>query len=392
MSSDSAGKKTGAPTAGSGLEAASERKYLTWYNKVGYGSGDVAGNVVYVLLSAFVMIYLTDTAGLNAGVVGTLMMVSRLFDGFSDIIFGALLDRTNTRMGKARPWMLWGFVGCAVLLIAIFAIPTSLGDTAKYAWFFIAYTLLNAVFFTANNIAYSSLTALITRNGAERVQMGSIRFMFAFGTNLLIQSATVGGVALFGGGASGWRTMAILYALLGLAVNTLSVFSVKELPPEELELPEVRPELPCEPLPCCFLVPEELDEEEEEPPFSVRLPPSFFSPLVPPLSECSSDEPGDSSEFWCSFSSSFFLSLLFPPLTTLMSPGATEPEGLAEALGEAMVMVPGETLALASFWAGAFCVWLVSLEPHPLNVNAHSSAVEQMRVRAESFITLPPVR
>ena len=78
-------------------------------------------------------------------------------------------------------------------------------------------------------------TALITRNGAERVQMGSIRFMFAFGTNLLIQSATVGGVALFGGGAVGWRIMAILYALLGLAVNTISVLSVKELPPEELE-------------------------------------------------------------------------------------------------------------------------------------------------------------
>ena len=214
--------------------AAGEKKYLTWYNKVGYGSGDVAGNVVYVLLSAFVMIYLTDTAGLNAGIVGTLMMVSRLFDGFSDIIFGALLDRTNTRMGKARPWMLWGFVGCAGMIIAIFAIPTELGETAKYAWFFIAYTLLNAVFYTANNIAYSALTALITRNGSERVQMGSIRFMFAFGTNLLIQSITVGGVAMFGGGAGGWRTMAIIYALLGLAVNTLSVFSVKELPPEEL--------------------------------------------------------------------------------------------------------------------------------------------------------------
>ena len=214
--------------------ATGEKKYLTWYNKVGYGSGDVAGNVVYVLLSAFVMIYLTDTAGLNAGVVGTLMMVSRLFDGFSDVIFGALLDRTKTRMGKARPWMLWGFVGCAGMIIAIFAIPTELGETAKYAWFFIAYTLLNAVFYTANNIAYSSLTALITRNGSERVQMGSIRFMFAFGTNLLIQSITVGGVAMFGGGAAGWRNMAIIYALFGLAVNTLSVFSVKELSPEEL--------------------------------------------------------------------------------------------------------------------------------------------------------------
>ena len=234
MSNDMAASNPSSSSAGMGLEAASQKKYLKWYNKVGYGSGDVAGNVVYVLLSAFVMIYLTDTAGLNAGIVGTLMMISRLFDGFSDVIFGALLDRTNTRMGKARPWMLWGFVGCAGMIIAIFAIPTELGETAKYAWFFIAYTLLNAVFYTANNIAYSALTALITRNGSERVQMGSIRFMFAFGTNLLIQSITIGGVAMFGGGAAGWRTMAIIYALFGLAVNTLSVFSVKELSPEEL--------------------------------------------------------------------------------------------------------------------------------------------------------------
>ncbi|PHP53283.1 MFS transporter [Actinomyces ruminis] len=211
-----------------------EKKYLKWYNKVGYGSGDVAGNVVYALLSAFVMIYLTDTVGLNSGVVGTLMMLSKFFDGFSDIIFGTLLDRTRTRMGKARPWMLWGFVGCALMIIAVFAIPPSLGETAQYAWFFIAYTLLNSVFYTANNIAYSSLTALITKNSAERVQMGSIRFMFAFGTSLLIQTFTVKGVELLGGGAEGWRTIAIIYALIGLAVNTLSVMSVRELSPEEL--------------------------------------------------------------------------------------------------------------------------------------------------------------
>ncbi|WP_103061768.1 MFS transporter [Actinomyces qiguomingii] len=211
-----------------------DKKYLKWYNKVGYGSGDVAGNVVYALLSTFVMIYLTDTAGLNPGVIGTLMMLSKFFDGFSDILFGTLLDRTRTRMGKARPWMLWAFVGCALMIIAVFAIPPSLGATAKYAWFFIAYTLLNSVFYTANNIAYSSLTALITKNSAERVQMGSIRFMFAFGTSLLIQTFTVKGVELLGGGAEGWRAIAIIYALIGLAVNTLSVLSVRELSPEEL--------------------------------------------------------------------------------------------------------------------------------------------------------------
>lgn len=117
---------------------------------------------------------------------------------------------------------------------AIFAIPLDLGKTAQYAWFFIAYTLLNAVFYTANNIAYSALTALVTKNSKERVQMGSYRFIFAFGTSLLIQSITIQAVAACGGGAGGWRMVAIIYALIGLAVNTISCLSVKELPEKEL--------------------------------------------------------------------------------------------------------------------------------------------------------------
>ena len=144
-----------------------------------------------------------------------------------------MIDKTHTKMGKARPWMLWGYVGCAVTLAAIFFIPADLSDFAKYAWFFITYTMLNGVFYTANNIAYSALTSLITRNSAERVQMGSIRFIFAFGTSMLIQTVTVGVVAAMGGGAAGWRRMAVIYALIGLVTNTLSVLSVKELPEEE---------------------------------------------------------------------------------------------------------------------------------------------------------------
>lgn len=211
-----------------------EKKYLKWYNKVGYGSGDVAGNVVYAFIAFFVMIYLTDTMGLNPGIIGTLIMVSRIFDGISDIFFGSLIDKTNTRMGKARPWMFWAYFGCAAMIVAIFAVPPSLGDFAMYTWFFITYVLLNAVFFTANNIAYSALTALITKNAEERVQMGCIRFVFAFGTSLLIQVSTVGLVQFFGGGAEAWRSVAIIFALVGLTVNTISVFSVRELPPEVL--------------------------------------------------------------------------------------------------------------------------------------------------------------
>lgn len=211
-----------------------EKRYLKWYNKVGYGSGDIAGNVVYAFLSSFVMIYLTNTVGLNPGIVGSLIAASKFFDGVTDIFFGAMIDKTKTRLGKARPWMLYAYIGCAVTLAAIFAVPVNMGKTSQYIWFFIAYTLLNAVFYTANNIAYSALTALVTKNSKERVQMGSCRFIFAFSTSLLIQSVTVGAVAALGGGASGWRTLAVIYAVIGLVVNTISVLSVKELPEEEL--------------------------------------------------------------------------------------------------------------------------------------------------------------
>ena len=219
-----------------------EKKYLKWYHKVGYGAGDVAGNCVYALLTAFMMIYLTDTVGLSMGIVSTLIAVSKIFDGVSDFFFGRMIDKTKTKMGKARPWMLWPYIGCAVCLVACFAIPTSWGETSQYVFFFIAYTLLNAVFFTANNIAYASLTALITKNTNERVQLGSFRFIFAFGTKIFIEAVTIFAVKWLGGGAMGWRNIAIIYAIIGLIVNTISVFSVKELPEADEGMEEEREE------------------------------------------------------------------------------------------------------------------------------------------------------
>ena len=75
-----------------------KKKYLKWYNKIGYGSGDIAGNVVYAFLTSFVMVYLTDTIGLASGIVGTLIAVSKLLDGFTDIFFGSMIDKTHSKM------------------------------------------------------------------------------------------------------------------------------------------------------------------------------------------------------------------------------------------------------------------------------------------------------
>ena len=219
-----------------------EKKYLKWHHKIGYGAGDIAGNCVYALLTAFMMIYLTDTIGMSVGVVSTLIALSKVFDGVTDFFFGRMIDKTKTKMGKARPWMLWPYIGCAITLVACFSIPTSWGQTAQYIFFFLSYTLLNAVFFTANNIAYASLTALITKNTSERVQIGSFRFIFAFATKIVIEAVTIFAVGWLGGGVVGWRMIAIIYAIVGLITNTYSVFSVKELPEADEEMEEEREE------------------------------------------------------------------------------------------------------------------------------------------------------
>ena len=208
-----------------------DKKYLKWYHKVAYGSGDMASNCGYALISSFMMLYLTNAVGLNSAVIGTLMMLSKLLDGVSDIFFGGLMDKTKSKLGQARPWMLFGQIGVSASLFLVFAIP-SMSQSMQYAYFFVFYTAFNAIFYTANSIAYSSLAAKITKNGQERVQLGSIRFIFATFTTLVISYNVMGLVERFGGGVKGWRTIALLFALIALAINTFSVLMVKEVPDE----------------------------------------------------------------------------------------------------------------------------------------------------------------
>ena len=173
-----------------------QKKHLKWYNMVGYGSGDIAGNVVYALLSSFVMIYLTNTIGLNSGIVGTLIAVSKLLDGVTDIFFGSMIDKTKSKMGKARPWMLFGFFGCAVTLFACFAIPTNIGVFAQYAWFFIVNThmVAGAIAFTGDLLGstQNSIVLLVAlAHGHDDVTAFGINTQNSAGQQLL----SLGGVA-----------------------------------------------------------------------------------------------------------------------------------------------------------------------------------------------------
>ncbi|MBR1758998.1 MAG: MFS transporter [Lachnospiraceae bacterium] len=212
----------------------SEKKYLNGFQKLAYASGQISSNLGYALVTSFMMIYLTNAVGLNSAVIGTLILVSRIFDGVTDVFFGSMIDRTKTKLGKARPWLLFGEIGVCIALILVFCVP-AMSETMQYVYFFVFYTALNAIFYTATGISYSALSAKITRNANERVQLGSIGGIFATITYLIVMSLTMGLVEAFGGGAKGWRMVAILFALLALIINTFCVLSVKELPDEETD-------------------------------------------------------------------------------------------------------------------------------------------------------------
>ena len=97
-----------------------EKKYLKWYQKLAYGAGDLASNCSYGLVSSFLLLYLSDTMGMNTGIIGTLMLISKVLDGVTDVFFGRMIDKTKSKLGKARPWMLYAQIGVSLCLLLLF--------------------------------------------------------------------------------------------------------------------------------------------------------------------------------------------------------------------------------------------------------------------------------
>jgi GPH family glycoside/pentoside/hexuronide:cation symporter len=215
-----------------------EKKYLTLPKKLAYGSGDFGSNFFYMLVSSFAMLYLTNSVGLSAGIVGAVMLISKLCDGVADVVFGKMVDNTRSKMGKARPWMFWSAFPLGLFLVLSFAIPSSMSHTAQYVYFFVVYTAANSIFYTANNIAYGTMSALITKNSTERVSLGSYRYFFAVVASILVSSITTGLVTAFGGGATGWRNVAIVFAIVMMIFSSLASLVCKEVPQTEEELKE----------------------------------------------------------------------------------------------------------------------------------------------------------
>lgn len=196
---------------------------LTWKEIISFALGDGGCNFVWTTIGSYLTLYYTDSVGLAAATIGTMMLLSRLLDGVSDLVMGAILDRTHTRWGKARPWILWTAIPMGLGLVMMFSVPGSLSYNGKLAYASISYIIMAAVIYTACNLSYNTLLSLEAPDGKSRVLMSSIRFFVTMSVVLFINYNCNSFVTRFG-----WTGMAVIFGIIGAVLLLITFFGTKE--------------------------------------------------------------------------------------------------------------------------------------------------------------------
>lgn len=208
---------------------------LSVKEKIGYGLGDTASHFVWDMVGFWILIFYTDTFGISAAAAGTIMLIARFWDMVSDPLMGIIADRTNTRWGKFRPYLLWMALPYSILAVLTFSTP-DLGSTGKVIYAGITYLLLMTVF-TAINLPYSSLGAVMTSDSYERAGLNSYRFIFAFVGQFIVTGTALYLASYFGKGdnAKGYQYTLMLFAAISFVLFMITFKTTKERvkPPAE---------------------------------------------------------------------------------------------------------------------------------------------------------------
>ncbi|WP_283674658.1 MFS transporter [Butyricicoccus sp. Marseille-Q5471] len=196
--------------------------------KICYGLGDSACNVVYGLCSTLLTFFYTDYVGVSAAVVGIIFLITRLFDGVSDIIMGFITDRTKSKYGKARPWILWMSVPYAVTFVLLFFVPANASVMVQAIYIFVTYNLVNTVVYTALNLPYSTMASLITRDQKSRTSTQAIRIFCGPMGKMVVTISTIPLVQAFGNTQRSWIIVSCIFAVAALILLLVCFFNIEE--------------------------------------------------------------------------------------------------------------------------------------------------------------------
>jgi GPH family glycoside/pentoside/hexuronide:cation symporter len=209
---------------------------LKFSERMGYGLGDMASNFFFQTFNIFLLYYYTDVFGISAAAVGTMFFVTKLWDAVNDPLMGALSDRTQTRYGKFRPYLLWMAIPYGAMGYIMFAGP-DLDDAGKLIYAWVTYSLM-MMLYTAINVPYSALMGVMTPDSKERTILSSFRFVGAFGGGLLISLLVRPMVQYFGveDETQGFQITMAIFAVVSIVLFWTTFATTKERvisPPEK---------------------------------------------------------------------------------------------------------------------------------------------------------------
>lgn len=209
-------------------------RQLGWNERIGYASAAFGWNMINGIIGTFLTVYFTNVAFLDAAIISTLIAVSKVFDGVSDLIVGRLVDNTKSKLGKARPWLLRMCVPFAIATVLLFFVPPAFPPAVKYIYVFIMYNIVNTICLTSIQVPYYSMISLLTRNGYERGFLGNIQQIFQTLGNVFVNSVFTIMLVKFSSSAETYFTQqsftvtVALLCLLMVIVTLITVFATKE--------------------------------------------------------------------------------------------------------------------------------------------------------------------
>lgn len=202
-------------------------KPIDTVTRIAYGCGDAACNIVYGMISTLLTLFYTDYAGISPVVVGMVMLISRVFDGGSDLLMGLIVDRTNSRWGKSRPWLLWMALPYAIAAVLLYAVPQTT-DSLKAIYIFVTYNLVTTVIYTAINVPYGALSTMMTRDSYQQDILSIFRMIISPFGRIVSVTFTMPLVKIFGDNQSAWvKTMAV-WSVLAVILLIICFVRCKE--------------------------------------------------------------------------------------------------------------------------------------------------------------------
>ena len=201
---------------------------LSWREKFSYGIADMGFNFYWTNIATFLLFFYTDVFGISAAAAASMLFMIKIINAFTDPLIGALADRTTTRFGKFRPYLVWMALPLGAAAVLTYTTP-ELDHDGKIAWAYGTY-LLMMVCYTAINIPYNALSGVMSADPQERSTINGLRFIFAFAGSTLVTAATPFMVRLLGGGDDerGWQLTMLAWGLAASALFALTFFNTRE--------------------------------------------------------------------------------------------------------------------------------------------------------------------